>query len=593
MKTLKHILALALLLVFTACNDEFLERLPETAIGIENFFNTEEDLFIYTNDLYDGKFPGTGMYIDDAATDNATTTGNTELKSMMVGAPSASTITGGWDWEELRKINLFLENFQKADVTEERLNHYEGLARFFRALFYIDKVKRYSDVPWYDKTLGTSDEDLFKPRDSRAMVVDKIFEDLNFATSNIDESTPEGTVNRWVAKAYKARFALYEGTFRKYHLELGLENTADSFITMARDAAKDIMDNGGFALSTDYAGLFTSASLSGNSEVIFHKIYELDLLNSGWWEFMFGNFEVSPSKDLLQSYLMADGSYYTTQAGYETKQFVEEFENRDPRLSATYAYPGWELIYTSTYSQGGGIYIQQLQKNFSGYHQIKGFVNDRDQAARSGVDNPVVRYAEILLIYAEAQGELGALTQGDLDMTVNAIRDRVGMPHMIMAPQVDPVQQARYPNIQVNGQWAELLEIRRERRVELALEGFRHDDLMRWSAGKLLEIEPEGLYFPALGKYDLTGDGIEDIILIDKSDVVPEQKETNSLGVNLIYYKTGFQNEDVAVYLGSGTSGNVQTVAERGNFEEPKYYYRPVPATEVTVNPQLTQIFGW
>ena len=140
-----------------------------------------------------------------------------------------------------------------------------------------------------------------------------------------------------------------------------------------------------------------------------------------------------------------------------------------------------------------------------------------------------------------------------------------------------------------------LLEIRRERRVELALEGFRFDDLMRWHAAKLIEDEPEGLYFPGLGKYDLTGDGVDDIILIANSASIPEEddKEENSLGKKLIYYLVGPQGSDASFYLTNGNSGTSVTDPDRGIFQEPKFYYRPVPQPEVTLNPSLTQIFEW
>jgi hypothetical protein len=547
-------------------------------------------------------FPGVGMYTGDAATDNATTTGNTELKTMMVSTPTSETILAGWDWDQLRNINFFLENFNNNDLPDETLNHYEGLARFFRANFYMEKVKRYSNVPWYDYTINTDDEaSLMKTQDSREMVVEKVFEDYQFAVNHVEANQPSGAVNKWVVLSYMARNALYEGTYRKYHTELNLQGSANSFLTLARDAAIQIIQSGNFAIhntgnsSTDYGELFTSTDLAGNSEVIFSRVYEDGLLNSGWWSFMFGNYEVSPSKDLLQSYLQADGSFYSAQDGYETKLFVDEFDNRDQRLYQTYAYPGWELINTSTYSQGGGIYIQQLQKNFSGYHQLKGFVNNPDESVSNSLDLPIIRYAEILLIFAEAKGEMGELTDSDLDMSVNLLRSRAGVSPMTLNPAVDPVQEARYPNIKSNTQWRELLEIRRERRVELALEGYRIDDLNRWMAGLLLENEPEGLYFPGLGKYDLTGDGIVDIILIDVSESIPEadDKEENELGVKLIYYRVGYQDSDASFYLSNGNSGTIATVKDRGSFVEPKYYYRPVPQTQVTLNPNLTQIFGW
>lgn len=547
-------------------------------------------------------FPGINEYGGDAysTTDNAANTGNTELKNIMLSSnPSSATITGGWTWDYLRNVNLFLENCEQADVTADVLAHYQGVARFFRARFYMDKVKRFSDVPWYDEVIGTSDEDLlYKGRDSRAEVVENIFADLEFAVQNVKADQPTGAVNKWVVLAYMARYALYEGTFRKYHPEVDLTSSANTYLEIATEKSKQIMDQGGFAIyntgnpSSDYATLFNSQDLTSNPEVIFANFYVDQVKNSGWWEWMFGDYEVCPSKDLLQAYLMADGTFYSSQDGYETKQFVEEFENRDLRLMQTYAYPGWELINTGTYAQGGGIYVQKLQKNFTGYHQIKGFINNTDQVVSNGVDFPSLRYAEVLLTYAEAKAELGNLTQSDLDITVNVIRERAGMPHLSMDPPIDPLQEAKYPNVS-SSMKSTIFEIRRERRIEFALEGYRYDDLMRWGAGSILEQEPIGLYFPGLGKYDLTGDGIEDIVLLDISESIPAEKETNELGEKLIYYRVGPQDSDANVYISGDNMGYIQSIKDRGTFVAPKYYYRPIPQTHVTVNPNLTQILGW
>ena len=258
----------------------------------------------------------------------------------------------------------------------------------------------------------------------------------------------------------------------------------------------------------------------------------------------------------------------------------------------TLAWPGWELINTMTYAPGAGIYVQNLNKNFSGYHQIKGFINNKDEDYYLGIDYPVLRYAEVLLTYAEARAELGELTQDDLDKTINRLRSRAGIPPLKLNPAADPVMQKAFPGIS-----STLQEIRRERRVELALEGFRYDDLMRWKSGKLLEKEPEGLYFPSLGKFDLTGDGIEDIYLIPSSQDIPAEadKETNSLGKKLVYYKTGtIDDTNATVYLAEGTKGNILTIKDMGTFQEPKFYYRPVPKHEVDLNPALApQLFGW
>ncbi|TRZ42056.1 RagB/SusD family nutrient uptake outer membrane protein [Robertkochia solimangrovi] len=583
---------LATALIMTGCNDDFLEQLPETEIGTENFFNTEEDLAIYVYGLYN--FPGLGIYYDDA-TDNAGTTGNREIKTIMTTEASSQTITSGWSWGQLRDINLFLENAGNADISEEVKNHYIGVARFFRAQFYMEKVKRYSDVPWYDFVLETDSEELYKASDPRAMVVENIFADYQFAMDHVKETVTDGEVDRWTVMAYYSRNALFEGTFRKYHSELGLTDTANGILDLAQSISRQLMDEGGFSIYTtgipneDYHSLFSSQDLTGNPEVIFTNIHEDDLKNNSDPQYLFGSYEMSMSRDLLTSYLMKDGSYFSAQSGNETMSFVEEFNNRDPRLSQTYAAPGWELNYTSTYSPGVTNYVQELKKNFTGYHQIKGFSNDPSVDIRNGIDIPVLRYAEVLLNYAEARAELGLLTQQDLDETVNKLRDRVGIPHLTLGVATDPEQAARYPQVSN----PVLLEIRRERRIEFAMEGRRLDDINRWAAGKLLEKEPVGMYFPGLGKYDLTGDGVEDIILINASETIPAQKELNSLGVAYVYYRAGSQGENVDVYLTNGNSGNVVGVSERGTFVGPKHYYRPIPASEILLNPNLKQVFGW
>lgn len=160
---------------------------------------------------------------------------------------------------------------------------------------------------------------------------------------------------------------------------------------------------------------------------------------------------------------------------------------------------------------------------------------------------------------------------------------------------LDLYQAEKFPNLS-GANTGVLLEIRRERRIELAMEGFRFDDLMRWHAGKLMENIPQGMYFSGLGKYDLTGDGVEDIILIDQSSSIPvgDEKEKNSLGIPLIYYKAGTIEDNVDVFLENGVQGgNMVTETKNRNFVEPKYYYRPVPFQQIVLNPNLTQIFGW
>lgn len=590
----QYIFLICVMAVAASCKKDFMDRYPQDSVPPEIFFKSEEDLALYVNGLL--TIPGRGNYLSDQDTDDKATTGAMEIKSIMTGNPSSQNITTGWSWSRLRDVNYFLDNYSRAEVSDAVKNHYAGLARYYRALFYIDKVKRFSDVPWYSKTLNPSDStDLYKPRDSRQLVMDSVMADLAFAAANVRDkfvdNVPSGTPDVWVMKLVQARTALYEGTYRKYHEEINLQSSANGFLELAASVAREIMNSGKFKLHDSYDGLFTSASLINNEEVLLASIYDQDLKRSG----SNGNildYEMSPSHDLVQTYLMKDGSRFTAQAGYQTFGFVQEFQNRDPRLSSAVFYPGLIL------APGTKPYIQRLNKNFTGYHQLKGYINSTDNKAIADVDFPAYRYAEVLLTYAEAKAELETLTQGDLDESINLLRTRVSMPALDMAlanSNPDAVLAAKYPGVSGSNQGV-ILEIRREKRVEFAMEGYRFDDLMRWGAGKELEKIPEGMYFSGLGNFDLTGDGIADIKLIDEGATIPneDQKESNSLGEKLVYYKAGSFGQDVTVYLKNGNAGGttVTEVTPR-DFIDPKYYYRPIPFNQVTLNPALEQLFGW
>ncbi|MEI5983344.1 RagB/SusD family nutrient uptake outer membrane protein [Sphingobacterium sp. PU5-4] len=591
-----YILPIAGLMCFTiSCKKGFLDRFPQTLITPEVFFKTEEDLSLYMNGMV--SLHNRNSYLNDQSTDNASTTGAVEIKNMMAGSPSSQTITGGWSWGRLRNINYFLENYTKASVSDEIKNHYAGLARYYRAIFYYDMVKRYSNVPWYDKTLNASDAELKNPQNSREEVMTKILEDLDFAVKNVRENVPTGTPGKWAVTLMQAKIALHEGTYRKYHAELKLESTAEVFLKVAESAAQEIIKSGKFSIynsgkpEEDYATLFESLDLTSNKEVILVNAFDQDKnVTQNVNSVVFGDYEQSPSRDLVQSYLMKDGSRFTAIAGHEQFGFVQEFKDRDPRLSQTLIYPTWLR------QPGNTTYIQRLNKNFTGYHQRKGYVNSVDQNVLNGIDFPVHRYAEVLLILAEAKAELGIITQTDLDNTINILRKRVGMPNLVLVTanaSPDPALKLDFPMVQ-GSNVGTILEIRRERRVELAFENTRYDDLMRWNAGKLLENIPQGMYFPGVGNYDMNGDGVPDIKLIPEGQTIPSNREKNSLGVPLVYYTIGRFGGPAGVYLSDGTQGGTMvTEVRKRTFVEPMYYYRPIPEVQMILNPILEQPFGW
>lgn len=179
---------------------------------------------------------------------------------------------------------------------------------------------------------------------------------------------------------------------------------------------------------------------------------------------------------------------------------------------------------------------------------------------------------------------------------VPAVLGREAMPMLVMAEansNVDPKMAADFSNV-TGANRGIIFEIRRERRVEMAFENSRYDDLMRWHAGKILEKTPVGMYFPGLGVFDMTGDGVPDIKLIAEGQTIPEEKEKNSLGVPYIYYTVGSLGGNATVYLENGVNGGVcVTDVQKRDFIQPKYYYRPIPHIQMILNPNLKQVFNW
>src|SRR5690606_31435988 len=313
MRRYQLLFMVALMATAVSCQKDFLDRYPQTSVTPDVFFNTEEDLALYINGML--SMPDRYMYRNDQSSDNAATTGAVEVKNIMTGNPSSQNVGGGWTWDRLRTINYFLENHNRANVTDEVKNHYEGLARYYRAIFYHDKVKRFSDVPWYSGTLNPGDEELFKSQDPREMVMDHVMEDLAFAVDHVRENVPAGTPGKWAVALMEAKIALYEGTYRKYHEYLGLQSSADALLQKAASTAARIIAESGYRIyntgtpEADYAALFESQDLLNNPEVMLVNIFDQTKNRSQNANTeIFGNYEQSPSRDLVQTYLMADGS---------------------------------------------------------------------------------------------------------------------------------------------------------------------------------------------------------------------------------------------------------------------------------------------
>lgn len=579
------------LCILGGCNDSFMDKIPETSITEEKFFNTPSDLEIYTNGMYG--YIGSNYW--DVASDNVIYNEDNYIYKKMRNEVNPDN-SGTWSWGSIRNVNFMLARADRVQGDAVDIDHYVGLARMFRAKLYYDKVFDYSDVPWYSRDLLETDTDLlFKPQDPRAQVVDSVMADLEYAVTHMKDGTSRTRWFRNGALAIQARIALREGTFRKYHPELEL-NDGDRFLKIAVEACRKIMDSGEYELATAPAGnidayeaLFCSQDLGGNKEMIIYEAYSQELGRRHGAGARF-DWTTGLSRDLMEDYLVIeDGKTKTFQEvpGYDTKSFLEVFENRDPRLRQTFMPPG--------FIRADNTKPHRQKISLGGYPQVKFSPRTSDQIPwdMAYTDLPLIRYAEVLLMYAEAKAELGELTQDDLDQTINLLRDRVGMPRASLGEwlaKIDPVQAGRYPNVG-SSQKGAILEIRRERRIELACEGFRFNDLMRWGAGKLMESVPEGIYINELGLFDITGDGDPDYALVATradADAIPQDiKEKYQLTVEILEGNT-FQ-------LTEGNKGYIRMIASVGkwNFIEPKYYYDPISTKDIVLNKNLVQNKYW
>ncbi|WP_286431977.1 RagB/SusD family nutrient uptake outer membrane protein [Myroides marinus] len=562
----------------TSCSEDFLDRTPLSEVTDENFFQKESDLILFSNSFY-RMFPSTSIYNGDSSSDNII---QNTLSEEMRGARTVPTTGGGWSWTDLRNINYFLANYERVpdkNVTK----HYGGLAKFFRAYFYFEKVKRFGDVPWYDYVIDPNDTaSLEKPRDPRSVVVDNIMKDLDFAIENMKPTKNAYRISKWTALALKARVGLFEGTYMKYRGLKGYEK----YLTQAVEAADLLMKESGYKVYStgkpekDYLNLFASHS-AVEQEVILAREYSTELNikhNVNYYTITSSYGRPGMPKDLVNSYLMKDGSRFTDKPNYNKIQFAQETKDRDLRLSQTIRTPKYTRI-------GGNIELApDLSASVTGYQLIK-YVTEAqyDTNSASIVDLPLFRYAEVLLNYAEAKAELGTLTQEDLDKSINVIRARVAMPALVLsAANATPDQYLanQYRNVQ-NTNKGVILEIRRERRIELYMEDHRWEDIVRWKEGQKLTQPIEGMYFPNTGSYDLDQNGTVDIHIYDG-----QKPNENQKGV--YYVKLGRD-----LNLSTNSLVEPHPTFRTRVFKEEKDYLYPIPIQELQLNPNLKQNPGW
>lgn len=593
---------------FSSCQslNDMLDRYPLDTVSPGSYFIDESQLSTYTNNCY-SLLLSTDIY--DAQNDiyfkkNLT---NLQRGGTMRPLPSSG---GGWSFEMLRHINTlfsYIDNCKEESIKAE----YTALARFFRACYYYKMVRDFGDVNWIDRELFSDDPLLYGARDSREVVMDHMIEDIDAAIDGLPSVVKSRyLVNRWTALAFKTRFLLFEGTWRKYHASdaYAVKNPKHDYkyyLDLAAQAAQEFIETSPYRIYStgtpelDYRVLFCTQDANAD-EVILARNYSLISNHSHFASWIAISNQVSDglsiNKKFIDAYLCADGSRFTDKAGWQTMEYFDEVSGRDPRLSQTIRTPGY-LRFKSEPSSLNPVFSPlarptDLANNLSGYQTVKfdqGYDVCPDTWTATDADLPIMRAAEVLLNFAEAKAELGSISQNDLDISINVLRDRVGMPHLILSkananPDDAYLGNAKYGFRNVKGSdRGIILEVRRERMVELAQEGdFRWYDLMRWKEGKCMEQPFLGMYLPGAGEYDFNRDGEIDLCLYKDED--PQTTAT-------LVYKI-----DSDIYLSEGDHGYLNYIEAKKIshvFNEERDYLMPIPTSELAMNPNLTQNPGW
>ncbi len=534
----------------------------------------------------------------------------TSIGTYEQGAYTTSTSTS-WSWSSIRNVNYFIQYNTDPAVPEAVRNNYTGIAKLFRAYLYYDKLVTYGCVPWIDKPLDPTDEDLYKTQDSRDVIIRHIMEDLDYAAENITVTgiTPySNTVNKWTALALKSRICLFEGTFRKYHasgstygsqyLE-GCTITANELLQAAADAALQVMNDGPYKLHTGtvyedggrgaYRDLFISDNpVTEEVMLAFTQNRDLSVLGEANWYYNSTSYgpHLSMTRSFAKTYLNADGSIYNEKNAAGYKSFAEETTGRDARLCQTIRGADY------TRKDKSGAFVRtapDMSLSLTGYQYTKYVMDDSgyDNGRTNDNDVPLLRFAEVLLNYAEAKAELGTITADDWSRTIGALRRRAGITggDLDQLPTVVDtyLQQTFYPDVTS----PVILEVRRERAIELILEGFRMNDLKRWACGSDWQTVPwDGVYIPGLDRpVDLNGDGVIDLYVTADADY---QKSGQYKSVAMILNK-----EQKAVQVADDPAGGYLLGYELPRKWNDNMYLYPVPENVILKNDALKQNPGW
>jgi hypothetical protein len=513
MKTNIICLASTLLLLFAGCSDDFLDRTPSDQVSSATFFTQQKDLEYAVNAAYASiGFNNWGTdygYSTDLLRIEALTDNALDHHSWNAGYRLADGTASSYDWyvesrwmeryRGIQRVNRILEGADGVtDINEDYKARLLAEAKFLRAFFYFDLVYLFGDVPFLTNSIapedttptegneGEKEASEAAKRTDKVIVMDAIVKDLTESATNLPSSYSSddlGRVTKGAALSLKARIFLYQ------------EKWGEAAI-----AAKEVMDLGVYTIYPSYGKMFTYEGIS-NSEVIF----DLQELKEKQWNFTMQNYGPNsaggwssgcPMQSLVDSYECTDGKIISESALFDPNN---PYANRDPRMTYSILYPGndWrggvfntipgatypgkEIVSGDDLTDGTG---GQWNKTATGYNWLK-YISEDDidngDYWNGSIHYVLIRYAEVLLTYAEAKIENNDIDQSVYD-AINEVRQRadVNMPAVTTGKSQDELRTI----------------LRRERRVELAFEGLRLMDIRRWKiAEDVMPGVPEGLTY--------------------------------------------------------------------------------------------------
>ena len=568
MKLTHYIYIGALTLSVSSCFD--LNKEPEGVLSTVKPFTGVGEMTSYLDQFYESGvreqgFNWTGAYIasGDLISDNMSGSAiNTRLNGDLTLA-NAGKLNA---YTQIRNVNFMLTNLDNCDEKgSARYKQCVGEAHYFKAWFYYTLFKSYGQLTWLDAPLDPNKDQMLLPRANRTVIADSILSELDKAIANLNEQNSAASmrVHRDVARALKAEVALYEATWEKYHKAkndpffdptVTPEKISD-YLNQCVEACKAIIDRNVWAIYTtnnamnDYRQLFQTEDLSNNKEVLWFKRYDGTNIGNNVDRYLNkGGGSAGITASLVDDYLTIDGQPFVGTAKTDAKKvFGDELKPtlRDPRLSQTVCMPGQQLRPDEGPYKLPPLTGASYHKNETGYSILKhvqiDFKGSLDAEFRGSTPGIQFRYAEVLLNYAEALAELGgAANAAKIVQLVSPLRKRVGMPDMDFDREYNT--SADYPFHALDKY---LQAVRRERRVELAIEGKRFDDIMRWAAAQELIVGQRAVGALFVGSNLENNPAYGGKLVYDKAT-----------GNNL--YLTGKTGDELRYILPSNPAGNEQ-----------------------------------